>query len=206
MSKTKKNFVSSSQDSVRMFEANWMEALSKVHFSVPLFIYLPIVAWLIVLADKKWASVGYFAVGIFAWTFAEYFLHRFLFHWQPKGEIGQRMHFIFHGVHHDYPNDKMRLVMPPSISIPMATTFFLFYWLILPKFVLFPFFSGFLLGYLFYDMTHYAVHHFNIKSTIWRNLKDYHMKHHYFEPDEGYGVTSSLWDNIFGTKFKDIEK
>ena len=64
-----------------------------------------------------------FAVGIAVWTLSEYWLHRLLFHWQPKIPGGDRIHFIMHGVHHDHPNDPMRLVMPPAVSIPMSAVF-----------------------------------------------------------------------------------
>ena len=74
------------------------------------------------------------------------------------------MHFIIHGIHHDHPNDKMRLVMPPSVSIPLAAIFFLGFWLVLGD-AAFPAFGGFMLGYLAYDYTHYYVHHFMPKLT-----------------------------------------
>ena len=112
------------------------------------------------------------------------------------------MHFIFHGVHHDYPRDKMRLVLPPSVSIPLASAFyFLFASFLAPK-LLFSFFPGFLLGYLIYDMLHYAMHHHNFKSGIMKSIKQHHMLHHYQDPDKGYGVSSSLWDIILRSGFK----
>lgn len=140
--------------------------------------------------------------GLGVWTLTEYVLHRFVFHWELPGKFGQRIHFIFHGVHHDYPSDSKRLVMVPTVSIPLASLFyFLFYFIFGPALVN-PFFIGFILGYLTYDMTHYAVHHFNLKSPFWLELKNHHMRHHYMDSEHGYGVSSKIWDYVFRTTFR----
>lgn len=201
----KKNYVSNSEESVRMFKANWMEALSKVHWTVPLFIYVPVIIWSCYKAYTAGTPLptflGILALGIAIWTFTEYIMHRFVFHTELKGKIGERIHFIFHGVHHDYPSDRLRLVMPPSVSIPLAFAFFfLFDWL-LPEGYVYSFFPGFLIGYLVYDITHYAIHHFNFKSGIWKKIKKHHMLHHYSDPHKGYGVSSSFWDKVFRSDF-----
>jgi sterol desaturase/sphingolipid hydroxylase (fatty acid hydroxylase superfamily) len=125
-----------------------------------------------------------------------------VFHWLPPGKIGERIHFIFHGVHHDYPNDSKRLVMVPTVSIPLATLFYFLFCVVIGKEYTAPFFLGFLTGYLFYDMTHYAVHHFNLKSRFWINLKHHHMLHHFKDMHNGYGVSSVFWDVVFKTTFK----
>lgn len=184
-----------------MFEKDWMEALSKVHFTVPLLLYLPVLGWLLWHSEAHWASLGWFLGGLVAWTFMEYVLHRFVFHWMPPGKWGARIHFIIHGVHHDYPNDRLRLVMPPVVSIPLAVLFFGLYRLVLGALTVYPFFAGFLLGYLCYDMTHYAVHHLNWKHPLWQRIKQHHMLHHFQQPDKGFGVSSPLWDFVFKTTF-----
>ena len=107
------------------------------------------------------------------------------------------MHFIFHGVHHDYPNDSKRLVMPPSVSIPLAFIFYFIFSLILSPSSLYAFFSGFVAGYLVYDISHYAIHHFNFKSAYWKKIKKHHMLHHYSDASKKFGVSSPLWDKIF---------
>ena len=110
------------------------------------------------------------------------------------------MHFIIHGVHHDYPHDPMRLVMPPSVSIPLAI-------LVLlrvpracsgPEWSL-PAFAGFLLGYLVYDMAHYHIHHHRSNNRLSLALRRYHYRHHFQQSDRGFGVTSPLWDRVFRT-------
>lgn len=203
----KKKYVSNSQESVRMFKNNILEALSKVHFLVPVFIFMPVILFCIYtsifdLHIGVLPFFGYFALGLFVWTFTEYIMHRFVFHYAPPDKPwAQRLHFIFHGVHHDYPSDAKRLVLPPSVSIPLATGFYFLFRATLPGGMVYAFFPGFILGYLFYDMTHYAIHHFNFKGSIWKKIKQHHMLHHYQDPDRGYGVSSPLWDKVFDSDF-----
>lgn len=199
---TKKAFVSNSPESSRMFQRDWMEVFSKVHFSVPLFLYLPLVGWCLWQAPPALASLGLYLTGLFAWTLVEYVLHRFVFHWTPPGKIGARIHFIFHGVHHDYPNDRLRLVMPPSVSIPLAILFFFAFRALMGVPTVFPYFAGFVTGYLCYDMMHYAMHHLQWKSPLWQRLKQHHMLHHYQHPDKGFGVSNPFWDYVFNTTFR----
>ena len=206
-----KQFVSNKDETVRMFENDFMEALSKVHFTVPLFIYLPVVAIFLYLSIGAYSLsfitiFSLFVLGIFVWTFTEYTLHRFVFHFVPNSNWGRRMHFIFHGVHHDYPNDSKRLVMPPSVSMPLAIIFYFLFKFILGQTLVAPFFVGFIIGYLFYDMTHYAIHHYNMHNKFWLFIKNHHMKHHYKDPAKGFGVSSPLWDDIIGTNFPEDEK
>lgn len=201
-----KNFISNSPESTRMFKSNFLEALSKVHYLVPVYIFVPVILASTYIAFfvkhiGALAYIEYFFIGLFVWTFTEYIMHRFVFHYVPKNKIGLRLHFIFHGVHHDYPSDAKRLVLPPSVSIPLATGFYFLFNAILPANYVFGFFPGFILGYLFYDISHYAIHHFNFKGKIWKSIKQHHMLHHYQTPSKGYGVSSPFWDKIFGSDF-----
>jgi len=201
----KKNYISNSQESVRMFKSDFLEALSKVHFFVPLIVYVPVIIYCIYKAFVTSIGVLTFfemlAGGLFVWTFVEYILHRFIFHYMPKPKWAQRLHFIFHGVHHDYPSDAKRLVMPPSASIPLAVGFYFLFNALLPANYVYGFFPGFIVGYLVYDISHYAIHHFNFKANFWKKIKQHHMLHHYQDPTKGYGVSSPLWDKVFRSDF-----
>lgn len=197
-------YVSHKNESVRMFETDFMEFFSHVHPVTPLVIYLPVIGYMLHLAIAQrslsiGAAAGLFALGLVIWTLVEYTMHRCFFHYQPRSGWGKKLHFIVHGVHHDYPQDASRLVMPPVLSIPLALVF---YGLFLGVFGrLAPAaFSGLLFGYLCYDMIHYATHHFSMKRGVWLWLKQYHMRHHYKDDHVGYGVSSPLWDYIFRTR------
>lgn len=202
----KKKYVSNSQDSARMFKSNLLESLSKVHFTVPLYIFVPVIIFCVYKSFQ--VSLGIlnfiqlFAFGLFVWTLVEYIMHRFVFHYMPPDKPwAMRLHFIFHGVHHDFPSDAKRLVLPPSVSIPLAIGFYFLFNAILPLNYIWGFFPAFILGYLFYDISHYAIHHFNLKGAIWKKIKQHHMLHHYQDPDKGYGVSSSFWDKVFQSDF-----
>ncbi|MGO9480777.1 MAG: sterol desaturase family protein [Candidatus Kryptoniota bacterium] len=201
-----KRYVSNNDESARMFESDIFEVFSHVHPLVPAIIYFPIVAYMFQRTVVTSVSLAYafslFIFGLLVWSFTEYMLHRFVFHFIPKSGWGKRIHFMFHGVHHDYPNDSTRLVMPPVVSIPLAVLFYALFTNILGARYLPPFFAGFILGYLAYDLTHYAVHHFSLHGRVGLYLKQQHMRHHYMDPDNNYGVSSPLWDFVFGTFVK----
>ena len=199
-----KLYVSNKDESARIFESDFLELFTHVHWSVPIILYLPLVIALIAVTAANPALTGsegvaYFVAGVFIWTLAEYLLHRFVFHYEPTSDLGKRIHFLTHGVHHDYPNDSKRLVMPPSVSIPLATLFYFFFLLLVGPDAVSPFFAGFILGYIFYDEIHYATHHAPMKGKVGQFLKHHHVRHHYQEPDRRFGVSSPLWDHIFGT-------
>ncbi|MGZ4034535.1 MAG: sterol desaturase family protein [Bacteroidia bacterium] len=203
----KQKFVSNSEESTKMFQSNFLEAFSKIHFMVPLFLFVPVVGFFIYKTFFSYhlaiiPAILLFLGGVFVWSFTEYIMHRFLFHYHPTSNFGKRLHFIFHGVHHDYPNDAKRLVMAPAVSIPLAFLYYFLFRLLIGEAFVAPFFSGFVSGYLFYDMTHYAIHHFNFRRGWWLKVKKHHMIHHYKDDDHGYGVSSKFWDLIFRTDFK----
>jgi sterol desaturase/sphingolipid hydroxylase (fatty acid hydroxylase superfamily) len=201
-----RKFISNSQESIRMFSSDLLESVSKVHYSIPLLIYVPVILTFVCLALmspllKILYIVLLYAGGIATWSFIEYTLHRYVFHFHPESDLGKKIHFIFHGVHHDYPNDKLRLVMPPSVSIPLAFGFYYLFNMFIPTPYLYPFFAGLVSGYLFYDISHYAIHHFNFRNKFWVKMKKHHMQHHYKDENKGFGVTSGFWDEVFKSNF-----
>lgn len=198
-----KHYISNKDESVPMFQRRWMDVFSRVHPAVPHLLYVPFIGFLLYLAWRARVPAVYivslFALGLFLWTFAEYILHRFVFHFHTKTAFGRRVWFIIHGVHHDYPRDSRRLVMPPSVSIPLCV---LFYWVFRLSFgpdYMFPVFAGFVLGYLGYDTLHFASHHWTMKGRFGLYLQHQHLRHHYQDPDRNFGVSSPIWDFVFRT-------
>ena len=192
--------------SPRMFESNLLDKVSRVHPSVPLFIFVPAIvvfAWAGFARMAVPETVAWIAGGYVFWTLTEYWLHRLIFHWEPDNAFGRRMHFIIHGIHHDHPNDKMRLVMPPSVSIPLAAIFFLGFWLVPAAFALA---AGFFAGYLLYDMTHYHVHHHRPRTWLGRKIRELHMRHHFQDDTRGFGVSAPFWDHVFRTPTRRITR
>jgi sterol desaturase/sphingolipid hydroxylase (fatty acid hydroxylase superfamily) len=191
--------------SPRMFDSDLLDRLSRVHPMVPVLLFLPTVVLLLAQAfsDIRTGSVfALFVGGYLFWTLTEYWLHRVVFHFEPEGGIGARLHWIIHGVHHDHPNDPMRLVMPPSVSIPLALAFYLLFYEVLGGAYAPGFAAGFLGGYLFYDMAHYHVHHHVPGTRAGKKLRELHMRHHFQDDTSGFGVSAPWWDFVFRTPSK----
>jgi sterol desaturase/sphingolipid hydroxylase (fatty acid hydroxylase superfamily) len=197
---------------IRLFTSNFLEFFSHISPITVTILWLPIAIYFLVSAIIKAPSDNFpvfillgFLLGLFLWTLAEYTLHRFVFHFPAKSAKMERIIFLFHGIHHAQPQIKSRLVMPPVVSIPLAILFYGLFVLIfniifkIPMWTA-PVFSGFIIGYLVYDLTHYATHHFPMRSGYSKFIKRYHMQHHYKTPDKRFGVSSPLWDIVFKTK------
>ncbi|KAJ5491320.1 Ceramide very long chain fatty acid hydroxylase SCS7 [Penicillium diatomitis] len=196
-------------DSAPLF-GNFLEPLSKTAWYVVPLIWLPCVFYGTVVASKGLGdatpAAAYWAGGVFIWTLVEYLLHRFLFHldkWLPDNRVGLTLHFLLHGIHHYLPMDRYRLVMPPTLFLILAWPFwklahavFFYNW-----FAATQVFCGGVFGYVCYDLTHYFIHHRNLPMH-YKELKKYHLAHHYADYENGFGVTSRFWDKIFGTELE----
>jgi sterol desaturase/sphingolipid hydroxylase (fatty acid hydroxylase superfamily) len=125
-------------------------------------------------------------------------VHRHVYHLPGTTEKRAKFAYTMHGVHHDYPKDKQRLAMPPAMSVAVGTIFFFLFELILDKFS-FSFLAGFLSGYSFYLLVHYSIHIFLPPNNMFKALWVNHALHHYGKSDTMFGVSSPLWDYIFGT-------
>jgi sterol desaturase/sphingolipid hydroxylase (fatty acid hydroxylase superfamily) len=189
-----------------MFDNPILDWFSKIHWSAPLIVWVPVFLFCLYSAirhDLGLMIIPFFFAGLIIWTLSEYVLHRFIFHYHPTSSFGQKIHFVMHGVHHDYPNDSKRLVMPPVLSILISIPFALGFWFGFGQNgSSFAAFAGMIFGYLSYDMLHYAVHHAKWTNSYFVKLKKHHMAHHFVHPDEGFGVSSTIWDHIFGTTIK----
>jgi dihydroceramide fatty acyl 2-hydroxylase len=188
--------------SPRMFDSDWLDRLSRVHPAVPVVLFVPAIAILLVLAlDRMMVSttLALFVHGNVFWTLTEYWIHRAIFHFEPDEGLGAKFHWIIHGVHHDHPNDPLRLVMPPSVSVPLSTLFCIGFWALLGTPKWYAFAAGFLAGYLLYDMTHYFLHHHKPKTRVGRWLRELHMRHHFQDDTRGFGISAPYWDKAFGT-------
>jgi dihydroceramide fatty acyl 2-hydroxylase len=185
-----------------MFESRLLDRFTRVHPVVPLLIYAPVVIALFVTAVRRdgwWDTAGLVLVGYLVWTLFEYWLHRLVFHFEPEDGLGARLHWMIHGVHHDHPNDPLRLVMPPSVSVPLALVFYALFVTVLPTASANVFAAGFLAGYLFYDMLHYHVHHHRPRTRLGKLMRELHMRHHFQDDTRGFGVSAPFWDRVFGT-------
>jgi dihydroceramide fatty acyl 2-hydroxylase len=185
-----------------MFDSRVLDAFSRVHPAVPVAIFAPTIAvmaaWQLEYVGLP-ALAGLALVGYALWTLFEYWLHRIVFHFEPDRGLGARFHWIIHGVHHEHPNDPLRLVMPPAASVPLAAVVFGALYLLFGSHYAPGVGAGFFAGYLAYDMIHYYVHHFRPRSALGRMLRERHMRHHFQDDTKGFGISAPYWDEVFGT-------
>ncbi|KAK6352934.1 fatty acid alpha-hydroxylase [Orbilia brochopaga] len=186
---------------------NFLEFTSKTPWWVIPILWIPCVSYGVYRASEGLAPqsvAACFLLGIGIWTFVEYCLHRFLFHldeWLPDNNYAITLHFLLHGIHHYLPMDRYRLVMPPTLFVVLATPFWklahtIFY---MNWYVATGVYCGGIFGYICYDLTHYFLHHKNL-PYYYKELKKYHLQHHFADYENGFGVTSRFWDRIFGTE------
>lgn len=187
----------------RLFDNPILERLSRTHISVPLIIFgvysTALLYWSVTHTTLSvWATIGLFLAGTLAFTWIEYMVHRYLFHMPTYTQAREKLQYTLHGVHHEFPKDKDRLAMPPLLSITLATVLLLLFRVVMGDLV-FAFLPGFLVGYALYLAIHYMVHAFpppkNFLKALWVN----HGIHHYKDGDVIFGVSSPLWDYIYGT-------
>jgi len=150
--------------------------------------------WLGVRAADGWSTpAATFAIGLIAFSFAEYAIHRWLFH----GRTGAMR--AIHQSHHDDPHDHVAL---PCIS--SAVVGGLTWWGLSAVFgqVIASFFwCGFLTGYVVYGAVHHLEHSIRISALPFRWMQRrwaVHAVHHRLV-ETNFGVTTSLWDRVFGT-------
>ncbi len=199
MSKAK--YVSNKNETIPLFKNPVLEYFSHIHPITPVVVYVPVIiitAYYGIMGISVSAFLLTFLGGIFLWTITEYTIHRWAFHFHPKSDTGKKIHFLVHGIHHDYPRDATRLVMPLLVSVPLALLFYFIFSQIFGAYHL-AVFSGFVLGYVSYDSIHYATHHLPMKNKIGNFLRVYHLRHHYEDENTAYGVSNPLWDYIFRT-------
>ncbi|KAH6572527.1 hypothetical protein BASA50_004441 [Batrachochytrium salamandrivorans] len=193
------------KDSAPIFGHPFLEVFTKTPWwGIPVF-WSPIVTYCILDALKTltlWDIAICFFIGVVNWSFIEYGLHRFLFHidaFLPNHPAALTLHFLLHGIHHFLPMDKMRLVMPPVLGFVLAYPIWCLYVVTLPGGYGQAMVSGSMVGFVLYDLIHYYIHHGQPFGEHLREMKSYHMNHHYKNPNLGFGITSKLWDYVFNT-------
>ncbi|KAF8930334.1 hypothetical protein EDD21DRAFT_366757 [Dissophora ornata] len=200
--------------SARVFESDFLEIFSRTPWWLVPVLWLPVVAlmfsWSIEAGNGGEAAGGLsmekaapmFLTGALTWSLAEYSIHRFLFHVDdllPDSTYSNVAHFLLHGIHHYLPMDRLRLVMPPVLTIVIGTPLYLLAHGLFESHTADALMAGLYFGYICYDMVHYYLHHARVMEFHFKEMKTYHLAHHYKNFDNGYGITSKFWDRIFGT-------
>ena len=192
--------------SKELFKNPILEKLSRTHISIPLIVFavysVSLLYWSATHTSLSlWTTVGLFLLGLLSFTFVEYLVHRYVYHVSTHTEWRRKFQYNAHGIHHEFPKDKDRLAMPPLLSITVATILLLLFRLAMGD-LTFAFLPGFLVGYASYLAIHYIVHIYQPPKNFFRALWINHSIHHYKDGDTVFGVSSPLWDYVFGTMRK----
>ncbi|GAA0899148.1 MULTISPECIES: sterol desaturase family protein [Streptomyces violaceusniger group] len=181
---------------------SWLDSLIHVHPVITVAMYTPVIiacSWFAAAGEQAdgWALLGWAAAGYVTWTLSEYWGHRVVLHYEPEKGFRARLHYILHGIHHDYPQDVRRSLLSPLLSIPMVSgTIYMASGLgSLPL----TFGAGYTFGYLTYDLFHLYLHHATPKNQLMRHLRLLHMRHHFRDDTRGFGISAPYWDELFGT-------
>ncbi|MFL5004620.1 MAG: sterol desaturase family protein [Microvirga sp.] len=130
--------------------------------------------------------------GVVTWTLLEYVLHRYVLHHVPGFEQ-------MHDAHHADPLASVGA--PIWVTLPMLCLCGLLpLWWPVGFLQASGLTTGLVLGYLWYITVHHASHrwHPDHRSYFYRR-KRCHAQHHASQDGWNFGVTTSLWDHIFGT-------
>jgi sterol desaturase/sphingolipid hydroxylase (fatty acid hydroxylase superfamily) len=186
-----------------MFYHAALERLTMAHPLLPFVVYAPLGGWLL---WRGWnhpfglaALAGAYGSGLVVWSLLEYVAHRGSFHHTPTTAGQVAYGYLVHGVHHAYPDDSRRWVMPLVVTAPIAATLFAAFRVVFGA-AGDPMFGGFIHGYLVYDILHYFIHRGRVPTRLGRYLRQYHLAHHFRTPDRHFGVSSPLWDVVFRTR------
>ena len=193
----------------QLFKSPVLEKLSRTHISIPISIFILYSVTLFYWSFRYTSisvisSVGLFGLGFIAFTWAEYQIHRHIFHMLTFTKWREKIQYLIHGIHHEFPKDKDRLAMPPLMSIAIVTVLVL-----IGKWTMgdwaYSFMAGFLISYSNYLLIHYLVHAYQPPNNFFKVLWVNHGVHHYKKGEGVYGVSSPLWDIVYGTMEKKKE-
>jgi 4-hydroxysphinganine ceramide fatty acyl 2-hydroxylase len=197
-------------DSGRLFKSPFLEAMTKTHIAFPLTIFygtglLALYASFAHFNLSAIPVVSLFIVGAVFFTLVEYLVHRHFYHMGTGSPRKARLQYMFHGVHHDHPRDKKRLALPPLMSVLVAAMFVGIFWALMGDAGI-AFGGGFMTGYATYLLAHYAIHVYNPPKNFLASIWKHHNLHHYVGDTGAFGVSSPLWDHVFGTMPEDPRK
>jgi 4-hydroxysphinganine ceramide fatty acyl 2-hydroxylase len=198
-----KDFKIDNKGSAQLFRNPILEFLTRTNFLVPVIGYYAVAILFLILGFlnpeiKFLHTLWIFPSGMIVFSLVEYLIHRFLFHFNANTEKQLQLQYNIHGVHHEFPRDKDRLVMPPVLSIILAASFYFLFKLLIGEYGVL-FFAGFIAGYSTYLIIHYAVHALKPPKNFLKYLWRHHSHHHYSSVHTAFGVSFPIWDMIFSS-------
>jgi dihydroceramide fatty acyl 2-hydroxylase len=138
--------------------------------------------------------------GVLSWGLIEYSLHRLVFHFDAQSEKGRNFVYRMHLYHHANPKTMDDLFASLWLSLPLALCYCLLALALTRSWQAVVYlYIGLTAGYFSYEFLHYQAHHRAPRLRVFRYLKTYHLLHHHQSSALRFGVTSPLFDYLFGT-------
>ena len=199
---SKKLFISREPLTIPVFKNKLLDRMTRTNHITPYLVYVPVVCFFLFRAflvnDTPWReALAIFIPALVFWTLLEYFLHKFLFHYEGTSKSAKDFIYAIHGAHHDYPNDPYRLVVPLAVSIPALIIFYFLFRVIWTELYIDIFMASLVSIYLVYDTNHYMSHYGNWKNPYFQKMKKHHLRHHFSDSKKDFGFTTKLWDWVF---------
>lgn len=137
------------------------------------------------------------AAGVAGWSASEYLIHRFLGHeWAKKHRNAFSVEHVKHHATTSYfaPSWKKGLAALGASAVmgPVAS-------LVLGRRTGIAFTAGYVSMYLAYEVMHRRAHTHAPTGPYSRWVRRNHFAHHFMSPKDNHGVTSPIWDRVFGT-------
>jgi sterol desaturase/sphingolipid hydroxylase (fatty acid hydroxylase superfamily) len=196
------SYISKEAISPKAYNNSILEWMTRVHPLTPYVVFIPVSIFFVVrsiMASNGQILLHFLwmipTITIF-WTFLEFLLHITVLHNEKAGVVAK-----IHETHHQYPNDPLRLSVPLWSSIPGGIVFYFGFRLIVGPDYIDAFFGILVAYYILYEFTHLTVHQYNWKNPLFQKIKKHHLKHHFHNPQKGFGFTTTIWDKIFKKDF-----
>ena len=146
------------------------------------------------------AAAALFVAGLLTWGLYEYVTHRWVLHREPKSEGFNLPGNLTHLRHHADPNSLQRLNVQLSESVPVCVVYVFGAWALTGSWqAATHLFTGLIAGYFFYEYLDFQAHHGTSRGRLTRYFRKYHLQHHHYDATVRFGVTSPLFDYLFGT-------
>lgn len=174
-------------------------------------LYKPFIFYTAVLSAMQYAVVrsgaspiasaaGLFVGGLLTWGLYEYATHRWVLHREPKAAGFNLPGNLTHLRHHADPDSLQRLNVQLNESIPVCVVYFLVAWALAGSWqAATHLYTGLIAGYFFYEYLDFQAHHGTSRGRLTRYFRKYHLQHHHYDATVRFGVTSPLFDYLFGT-------
>ena len=151
-------------------------------------------------ASSWYGAAALICAGLLTWGLYEYAVHRWVLHREPKAEGFNLPGNLTHLRHHADPNSLQRLNVQLGESVPVCVVYVLAAWALTGSWqAATHLFTGLIAGYFYYEYLDFQAHHGTSRGRLTRYFRKYHLQHHHYDATVRFGVTSPLFDYLFGT-------